>query len=89
MAHGITFLVMVLHGTLGIGSTPVSLLRTMSGKDVALTRASATTGVEFFLNGVESYNVSTYEGDLGDNNAQQLYVGTEMEHLPRLMRGMG
>ena len=43
---------------------------------VALTRASATTGVEFFLNGVESYNVSTYEGDLGDNNAQQLYVGS-------------
>ena len=45
-------------------------------QDVALTRASATTGVEFFLNGVESYNVSTYEGDLGDNNAQQLYVGS-------------
>ncbi|MDP6199487.1 MAG: putative Ig domain-containing protein, partial [Candidatus Poseidonia sp.] len=43
---------------------------------VALTRASATTGVEFFLNGVGSYSVSTYEGDLGDNNAERLFVGS-------------
>ncbi|MEC7180820.1 MAG: LamG-like jellyroll fold domain-containing protein, partial [Candidatus Thermoplasmatota archaeon] len=29
---------------------------------VALTRASSSTGVKFFLNGVQSYSVSSYEG---------------------------
>ena len=43
---------------------------------VALTRASSSTGVKFFLNGVQSYSVSSYEGDLGDNNHQPLYVGS-------------
>ena len=43
---------------------------------VALTRASSSTGVKFFLNGVESYSVSSYEGDLGNNNDQPLYVGS-------------
>ena len=43
---------------------------------VALTRASSSTGVKFFLNGVQSYSVSSYEGDLGNNNNQSLYVGS-------------
>ena len=43
---------------------------------VALTRASSSTGVKFFLNGVQSYSVSSYEGDLGNNNTQPLYVGS-------------
>ena len=43
---------------------------------VAFTRASSSTGVKFFLNGVQSYSVSSYEGDLGNNNSEPLYVGS-------------
>ena len=43
---------------------------------VAFTRASSSTGVKFFLNGMQSYSVSSYEGDLGNNNSEPLYVGS-------------
>ncbi|MGB0330121.1 MAG: LamG domain-containing protein, partial [Candidatus Poseidoniaceae archaeon] len=47
---------------------------------IALTRSSSSTGVKLFLNGVQSYSVSSYEGNLGNNNAQPLHVGTRQDY---------
>ena len=48
---------------------------------IALTRASSSSGVKLFVNGVQSYSVSSYEGDLGGNTANSLHVGTRQGYL--------
>ncbi|MGA0398191.1 MAG: LamG domain-containing protein, partial [Ilumatobacteraceae bacterium] len=45
---------------------------------IALTRASSGSGVKFFLNGVEQYSVSSYEGNLGTTD-QILQLGTKSD----------
>ena len=48
---------------------------------VAYTRASSTTGVKMFINGVLAYSASTYEGNLAGSNEQVLIVGAEVNNI--------
>ena len=63
--------------------------KTMSGRILAITRASSSTGVKMYINGVLSHSSATYEGDLAGNSSEPLIIGSSLfqNHL-REFRGL-